>query len=420
MNSKLKKYFKTQFLKKKGSFIDLPVIDGIKISSSSANLYKKKTRKDLCLFYFENGASHAGVYTKSKIFAECIKWNKQPKSKKIKVLFVNTKNANALTGRQGFNSLKMIRKKISEKLNIRESECYFASTGVIGERFPVEKIKKSIPKLIKENNITLAKSWLEAAKAIMTTDTMPKLSKTSFFINKQKIHIAGIAKGSGMIFPNMGTMLGFIFTNLNISKKLLKLALKNNLDKTFNAISVDGDTSTNDMVLLFSTEKANNKKIINARSKEFKIFESQLKEVMLALAKQITIDGEGASKFIEIHVVGAKNYKDGKQTAFSVANSQLVKTAIAGEDPNWGRILMAIGKSNSKLNVQKINLKLGNQFIYKNGCISKNYKENQASEYMKGNEIKILIDLNLGRSEFKAFSCDLTHKYISINADYRN
>ena len=420
MNSKLKKYFKTQFLKNKGSFVDLPLIDGIKISSSSANLYKKKSRNDLCLFYFENGASHAGVYTKSKVFAECIKWNKQPKSKKIKALFINTKNANALTGKQGFNSLKVIRKEISKKLNVMESECYFASTGVIGERFPIEKIKKTIPKLIKANKITLAKNWLQAAKAIMTTDTIPKLSKNSFFINKKKINIAGIAKGSGMIFPNMGTMLGFIFTDLNISKHLLKLALKNNLDKTFNAISVDGDTSTNDMVLLFSTEKGNNKKIINARSKEFKIFESKLKEVMLVLAKQITIDGEGASKFMEIHVIGAKNYNDAKQTAFSVANSQLVKTAIAGEDPNWGRILMAIGKSNSKVSLNKIDLKLGNQFIYKKGDISKYYKEIQASKYMKGNEIKILINLNLGKSEFKAFSCDLTHKYISINADYRN
>ncbi len=223
-----------------------------------------------------------------------------------------------------------------------------------------------------------------------------------------------------MIFPNMGTMLGFIFTDLNISNQLLKTALKNNLDNTFNAITVDGDTSTNDMVCLFSTEKVKNKKIISAKAKEYKIFESKLNEVMLSLAKQITIDGEGASKFIEVYVIGAKSKNDAKQIAFSVANSQLFKTAIAGEDPNWGRILMAIGKSNSKTNIDKINLKLGDQFIFKNGNISKQYKEKKASKYMKGNEIKILINLNLGKSEFKAYSCDLTHKYISINADYRN
>ena len=365
MDLKLKKYFKTQFLKNNGSFIDLPVLDGVKISSSTANLYKKKNRKDLCLFYFENGASHAAVFTKSKVFAECIKWNKKPKTKKIKVLFINTKNANALTGKQGFNSLKIIRKEISKKLNIKDKECYFASTGVIGEKFPIQKIRKAIPKLIQKNKISSATNWLNAAKAIMTTDTIPKLSKNYFFLNKKKISIAGIAKGSGMIFPNMGTMLGFIFTDLNISNQLLKLALKNNLDKTFNAVSVDGDTSTNDMVLLFSTEKAKNKKIISSKTKEFKLFQSKLHQVMLSLAKQITIDGEGASKFIEISVTGAQNNRDAKQIAFSVANSQLFKTAIAGEDPNWGRILMAIGKSNSSININKIDLKLGNQFVFK-------------------------------------------------------
>ena len=364
MDLKLKKYFKTLFLKNKGSFLDLPVLDGIKISSSSANLYKNKTRNDLCLFYFENGVNHAAVFTKSKIFAECIKWNKLPKSKKIKVLFINTKNANTLTGKQGFNSLKTIRKEISKKLNINDRECYFASTGVIGERFPIEKIKKAIPKLIEKNKKSSARNWLQAAKAIMTTDTMPKLSRNYFSINNKKIKIAGIAKGSGMIFPNMGTMLGFIFTDINISNHLLKLALKNNLDKTFNAISVDADTSTNDMVLLFSTEKANNKKIISSKTRDYKIFQSKLNEVMLSLAKQITMDGEGASKFIEIHVTGAKNNKDAKHIAFSVANSQLFKTAIAGEDPNWGRILMAIGKSNSEINVNKIVKKVDIFFIF--------------------------------------------------------
>tara|TARA_B100000963_G_scaffold147636_1_gene128539 strand:+ start:69 stop:1331 length:1263 start_codon:yes stop_codon:yes gene_type:complete len=420
MDLKLKKYFKTQYLKNNGSFIDLPVLDGVKISSSTANLYKKKHRDDLCLFYFENGASHAAVFTKSKVFAECIKWNKKPKAKKIKVLFINTKNANALTGKQGFDSLKIIKKEISKKLNVRDKECYFASTGVIGEKFPIQKIRKAIPKLIKKNKTSSAKNWLNAAKSIMTTDTIPKMCKNSFFLNKKKISIAGIAKGSGMIFPNMGTMLGFIFTDLNISNQLLKLALKNNLDKTFNAVSVDGDTSTNDMVLLFSTEKAKNKKIISAKTKEFKLFQSKLHQVMLSLAKQIIIDGEGASKFIEIVVIGAQNDTDAKQIAFSVANSQLFKTAIAGEDPNWGRILMAIGKSNSSININKVDLKLGNQFIFKNGNISKSYKENKASRYMKGVKIKIFINLNLGRSEFKAYTCDLTHKYISINADYRN
>ena len=420
MDLELKKFFKRHFLKKNGLFLDLPNIKGLKISTDSANLYKKKKREDLCLFYFEDGANHAGVFTKSTAAAECVKWNKLSKSNKVKFLFVNTKNANALTGKQGFNSLKKIQKKISNQIKAKDKEFYFASTGVIGERFPVEKIEKKIPDLINKIKLTSGKAWIKAAKAIMTTDTIAKLSCKTFKIKNKKINIAGIAKGSGMIFPNMATMLGFIFTDLNISNHLLKMALKNNLEKTFNAISVDGDTSTNDMVLIFSTSKANNKKVTNSRSKEYKIFESKLNEVMMSLAKQITIDGEGASKFIEIEVVRARDKKDAKQIAFSIANSQLFKTAVAGEDPNWGRILMAIGKSNVNANINKMNLKLGNQFIFKSGNIAKTYKESLASKYMKGCEIKVLVDLGMGKSDFKAYTCDLTHEYISINADYRN
>ena len=420
MDLGLKKFFKRHFLKKNGSFLDLPNIKGLEISTDSANLYKKKKREDLCLFYFEDGANHAGVFTKSTAAAECVKWNKLSKSNKVKFLFVNTKNANALTGKQGFNSLKKIQKKISNQIKAKDKEFYFASTGVIGERFPVEKIEKKIPDLINKIKPTSGKAWIKAAKAIMTTDTIAKLSCKTFKIKNKKINIAGIAKGSGMIFPNMATMLGFIFTDLNISNHLLKMALKNNLEKTFNAISVDGDTSTNDMVLIFSTSKANNKKVTNSRSKEYKIFESKLNEVMMSLAKQITIDGEGASKFIEIEVIGARDKKDAKQIAFSIANSQLFKTAVAGEDPNWGRILMAIGKSNVNANINKMNLKLGNQFIFKSGNIAKTYKESLASKYMKRCEIKVLVDLGMGKSDFKAYTCDLTHEYISINADYRN
>ena len=420
MHKKLKIFFKGQFLKKSGDFLDLPLIKGLKFSTISANLYKKKGRKDLSLFYFQDGANHAGVFTKSQTCAECIKWNKQKKSKKIKALFVNTKNANALTGKQGFNSMLQIQAEISKLKKIKKDEFYFASTGVIGEKFPVEKIKKNIPALVNNLSDPSSKNWINASKAIMTTDTIEKLSKAEFKIDNKKIKIAGIAKGSGMIFPNMGTMLGFIFTDLNISNVLLKRALKNNLEKTFNAISVDGDTSTNDMVLLFSTGKANNRIITNYKSKSYKIFEQKLFEVMLSLAKQITVDGEGATKLIEIKVNGAKKINDAKNIAFSIANSQLFKTAIAGEDPNWGRILMAIGKSSIKINPKKIDLKLGNQFIFKKGNISKNYKEKIAAKYMKGCNLKIDINLGLGKQNFKAFTCDLTHDYITINADYRN
>ena len=420
MNLKLKKLFKSQFLKKNGAFRDLPSIQGLEISSLSAGLYKKKGRRDLSFFYFEDGANHAGVFTKSQVSAECIKWNKIPKATKIKALLVNTKNANALTGKQGFDALKKIQKEVSKKIKIKSNEFYFASTGVIGEKFPIKKIEKKIPKLIDGKKNTSQTNWINAAKAIMTTDTIAKVSGKTFKIQNKKVSLAGIAKGSGMIYPNMATMLGFIFTDVNISNALLKLALKNNLEKTFNAISVDGDTSTNDMLLIFSTGKANNKKITKVNSKDYKIFENNLCEIMLSLAKQITFDGEGASKFIELDIQGAKSYLDAKNVAFSIANSQLFKTAIAGEDPNWGRILMAVGKSHALVKTKKIDLKLGKQFIFKKGNIFKNYKESVAAKYMKGSNIKILVNLGLGKNKFKAYTCDLTHEYISINADYRN
>ena len=420
MHLKLKNFFKGQFLKKNGDFLDLPKIKGLKISSLSADLYKKKGRRDLSLFHFEDGANHAGVFTKSQTQAECIKWNTANKSKKIKALFVNTKNANALTGKQGFDSMLTIAKEINKVEKIKNNEFYFASTGVIGEKFPIEKIQKQIPNLVNGLKETSSKNWINASKAIMTTDTIEKLAKASFKIKNKNINIAGIAKGSGMIFPNMGTMLGFIFTDLNISNNLLKKALQNNLDKTFNAISVDGDTSTNDMVLLFSTGKANNKQIKKVNSKEYKVFENKLHDVMLSLAKQITVDGEGATKLIELNIKGAKNSEDAKKIAFSIANSQLFKTAVAGEDPNWGRILMAIGKSKVKINQQKIDLKLGTQLIFKKGNISKQYKESLAARYMKQCNLKIDVNLGLGKKSFKAFTCDLTHDYITINADYRN
>ena len=420
MNLKLKKLFKSQFLKKNGAFRDLPSIQGLEISSLSAGLYKKKGRRDLSFFYFEDGANHAGVFTKSQVSAECIKWNKIPKATKIKALLVNTKNANALTGKQGFDALKKIQKEVSKKIKIKSNEFYFASTGVIGEKFPIKKIEKKIPKLIDGKKNTSQTNWINAAKAIMTTDTIAKVSGKTFKIQNKKVSLAGIAKGSGMIYPNMATMLGFIFTDVNISNALLKLALKNNLEKTFNAISVDGDTSTNDMLLIFSTGKANNKKITKVNSKDYKIFENNLCEIMLSLAKQITYDGEGASKFIELDIQGAKSYLDAKNVAFSIANSQLFKTAIAGEDPNWGRIIMAIGKAGPKINLKKLLIKFGNLKIVQDGKLHQSYSETSTAEYMKNENIDLDIEIFTGKKSFTAYTMDLTKKYIDINADYRS
>jgi len=246
------------------------------------------------------------------------------------------------------------------------------------------------------------------------------MSCSTFKINGKDVNIAGIAKGSGMIFPNMGTMLGFIFTDANISSTVLNSFLQKKVENTFNAISVDGDTSTNDMVLLFATNKAKHNIIKSKNSKEALIFEKHLEEVMLNLAKQVAMDGEGAKKFITINVINCKNKNLSKNIAFSIANSPLVKTAIAAEDPNWGRILMAVGKVDEKINKDKVSLKIGNYLIFKDGEIAKNYDESKVKEYMSGKSIDIHVDMSTGKEKFTAYTCDLTHDYISINANYRS
>ena len=398
---------------------DLPVIEGMELSTASAGLYKKQ-RDDVCFFYFKEGANFAGVYTKSSTKSHCIVWNQSITSKKIKALFVNTKNANTLNGQQGYTAIKELAYLISRNKNISQKDILFASTGVIGEKFPLLKIKYSIDKLMERSVKPNKFEWIGAANAIMTTDTIAKMAYESFDINNKKINISGIAKGSGMVFPNMGTMFGFIFTDANISPSVLNYFLKKNVEETFNAISVDGDTSTNDMVLLFSTNKSKNKLITNKNSPAAKIFEQRLKIVMLDLAKQIVADGEGAQKLITINITNCKNKNLAKTIGFSIANSPLVKTAIAAEDPNWGRIMMAIGKVSPDIKIEKVSLKIGPTSIFRNGEIVKNYKESDVKEHMKNREILIHVDMRSGKNNFSVYTCDLTKEYISINADYRS
>jgi glutamate N-acetyltransferase/amino-acid N-acetyltransferase len=397
---------------------DLPIIEGMELSSASAGLYKKQ-RDDVCFFYFKEGATFAGVYTKSSTKSHCILWNKSITSKKIKALFVNTKNANTLNGQQGYTSIKELAYLISRNKNISVKDILFASTGVIGEKFPLLKVKYSIDKLMSKTMKPNKFEWIAAANAIMTTDTVAKMTSESFQVNNKKINIAGIAKGSGMVFPNMGTMFGFIFTDANISPSILNYFLKKNIEETFNAISVDGDTSTNDMVLLFSTNKSKNKLITNKNSPAAKIFEQKLKIVMLDLAKKIVADGEGAQKFISINIANCKNKNLAKSIGFSIANSPLVKTAIAAEDPNWGRIMMAIGKTSPDIKIEKVSLKIGETLIFRNGEIVKNYKESDVKEHMKKSKILISVDMRSGKNNFSVYTCDFTKEYISINADYR-
>ena len=413
-------------------FQDLDHIDGVSISTICANLYSKP-RDDLVMFYFRDGANYASVYTQSKIISENIKWNLSIKSKKIKSLIVNTRNANAFTGSEGYEALKDIAGELSIQLSkkqnededypkkILNNEILFGCTGTIGEKYPREKIKKNIPELIKKIKYTQNKLiWLKAALGIMTTDLKPKLAMEECKIGNEKIKIYGIAKGSGMIFPNMATTLGYIFTDANLSNDVLKKLLKKNIDTTFNAITCDGDTSTNDMVSIFSTGKVKNSIIKNINDKKIKSFDQALHSVLLNLSKRIVADGEGANKFITIKVIKSKNDKDAKKIAFSIANSNLVKTAIAGEDPNWGRVIMAIGKSGININLDKLSINFGNLKIIEKGKISKDYKESEVANYMKDKAIDITINLNAGVKNFTVYTMDLTKNYIEINADYRS
>ena len=411
---------------------DLDHIDGVSISSVCANLYKD-TRDDLVMFYFRDGANYASVYTQSKIISENIKWNLNQNSKKIYSLLVNARNANCFTGRQGYRSLEKIADQISQGLTakqkedednpkiIKPKEIIFGCTGTIGEIFPEDKIKNKIPILVKNIRYTQNKYiWMKAALGIMTTDTQPKMSMENCKIAGSSVKIFGIAKGSGMIQPNMATTLAYIFTDANISNEILKKLLKKNISTTFNAISCDSDTSTNDMVSIFSTGKVKHPRIKNYNDKRVRYFEEALKKVLLSLAKRVVSDGEGASKFITINVENCKNEDDAKKIGFSIANSPLVKTAIAGEDPNWGRIVMAIGKSNVLINLEKLSIKFGEYSIINNGKLNLNYNESDIVNYMKNDNIDININIFKGSKKFTTYTMDLTKKYIEINSDYRS
>ena len=418
--------------KKMKEFQDLDHIEGVSVSTVNANLYEN-SRDDLVMFYFREGANHASLYTQSKIVSENIKWNLSNKPKQVFSLLINTRNANCFTGKQGFKSLEKIAEVLSTNLSekqkidedqpreIKNKEIIFGCTGTIGEAFPEEKIKNKIPELIDKIKYTQNKYiWMKAALGIMTTDTQPKMAMEECFIGNSQVKIFGIAKGSGMIQPNMATTLGYIFTNAHIPNDVLKKLLLKNVSTTFNAITCDSDTSTNDMLTIFSTGKVKHSKITNINDEKLKDFDQALNKVLLNLAKRVVADGEGATKFITVSVKNCKTENDAKKIAFSIANSPLVKTAISGEDPNWGRIIMAIGKAGVQMNIDNLSIKFGDLFIIQGGKLSANYSEDIALEYMKGDTIDINIEIGNGSKNFTAYTMDLTNKYIEINGDYRS
>jgi len=398
-------------------------VNGVKIATTNCGI-KYKNRDDLLLISFDDEANVAGVFTTSSMPAASVVWcKKNIKKGTAKALIVNAGNANAFTGKVGEKTVIDTANAASKALNCKPSQVFISSTGVIGEVLKSSIITNAISNLVKnfKNDET---SWDKASKAIMTTDIKQKTVSKTCKIDSKKITITGFAKGSGMIAPNMATMLGYIFTDADISAKVLSSLLKEFTEETFNAITVDSDQSTNDTVLLFATKAAKNKQITSISSANLKDFKIKLKEVMKALALMIVVDGEGAQKLIEVEVSGASSKKQAKEVAFAIGNSPLVKTALAAADPNWGRIAMAVGKSCKQTSPQKLVIKIGQYQITKDGAKHPNYIEEKVHQYLKNNEVKISVDLGIKpkstAKQATIWTCDLNEEYIKINKSYRS
>ena len=397
------------------SFPDIPSIKGVNFSTASAGV-KYQGRSDVMLAVLDPGTEIAGVFTSSstRSFAviDCEEKIHLKDSSSGAAIVVNSGNANAFTGYRGKVSVDTITSMAAEVLNIPRSRVFSSSTGVIGEELPHNLIIDALGKMVADKT---KQDIFEAAKAIMTTDTYPKGSVRKVLTDQGEITIAGIAKGSGMIAPNMATMLVYLFTDASLKKNVLQSYLSEINERTFNSISVDGDTSTSDTVLMAATGKSGIRIEKNDEN-----FSQGLASLMTDLAHQVVKDGEGASKFIEINIVNARNKTDAKTHAKSIANSPLVKTAIAGEDPNWGRIVMAIGKSGAQAERDKIKIFFGDILVAEKGWVAPNYSEELGAQYMKNTTIKISVDLGLGEANTTFWTCDFTNDYISINADYRS
>ena len=391
-------------------------ISGVSIASTHCGL-KNNGKEDLVLIKFQQPSDILSVFTKSMLAGSPIKWNKSIcKKEKVSAILINSGNANVFNGTQGDTVVKKIVKTLASKINSHEDEIYLASTGVIGEPLDANKIIKKIPFLI--NNLKNdSESWLKAANAIRTTDTYPKVHSEKFNGKGSKFFINGIAKGSGMIAPNMATMLSFIITDANVSKLELKKKFSQLIEKTFNSITVDSEMSTSDMVLLVNIGRKQAPILDKTEKKDFFI---KLEILMEKLAQYIVRDGEGASKFITINISGAKNNNEAKTLAMSIANSPLFKTAMAGSDSNWGRIIMALGKSNIKLDAKTISIKFGDFFIFRQSTNFSKKNLSKINNYLLGDNIEISISVGNKKGKARVWTCDFTKNYISINADYRS
>lgn len=410
-------------------FPDLPVIDGVRLNAVNAGVRYTTGRLDVMLAELAPGTVVAGTFTKSLTRAAPVLWCQErlaalaskPTRKPLGIL-VNAGNANAFTGRHGKAAVAEAVGAAGKALGTPKGNVFMASTGVIGEALPAERITKKLGQLAR--GLAPGKIGM-AAQAIMTTDTYPKGTGKVVELGDAQVSIAGIAKGSGMIAPDMATMLVFIFTDAAISQKLLQAAVSELTDQSFNCITVDSDTSTSDTLLVAATGKAvagkaAMKPITRRSDKRFAPFCEALSAVMQDLAIQVVKDGEGASKFAAISVEGAESDPAARQIGLAIANSPLVKTALAGEDPNWGRIVMAVGKSGEKADRDKLSIRFGDIPIAEKGWVAPDYAEADGAAYMKQSELEIGVDVGVGKGKATVWTCDLTHGYVSINADYRS
>jgi len=397
----------------------LPAIDGVRLASRACGI-KYRDRADVCLMAFDPGTAMAGVFTRSKTVAAPVEWCRRAlEAGRARAVVVNSGNANAFTGRLGEDSTAAVAAAAAAALSCRPRQVFLASTGVIGEPLPHERIVKAMARL--EAGLKPA-GWAAAARAIMTTDTYPKAATRTAEIGGRKVTLNGIAKGSGMIAPDMATMLSFAATDAKLPQALLQRLLERAVQRSFNCITVDGDTSTSDTVLLAATGKAGHPRVpAGCRPGDALIrdFARALDDLMLDLAHQVARDGEGAQKFVAITVSGAASAAAARRIGLAIANSPLVKTAIAGEDANWGRIVMAVGKAGERAERDRLKIAIGGVELAREGRRVDGYDETPIARHMKGRDIDIAVDVGVGRGRATVWTCDLTHGYIDINADYR-
>lgn len=406
------------------SFPSLPAVGGLQLAAAEAGV-RYQGRPDLMLAALPSGASIAGTFTNSSMSSAAVRWSRQSlgqlrasSTPGPSAFLVNSGNANAFTGEAGDQAAAEMARLAADAVGCPAENVFVASTGVIGEPLPLEPIAASMDTLASG---LAPGNWEPAARAIMTTDTFPKGASAEATVDGAKIQVAGIAKGSGMIAPNMATMLAFVFTDAAIAPLPLQEAVTACVDETFNCITVDSDRSTSDTVLVAATGSADMPPIASASDPRLPKVTEALEKVMGSLARQIVRDGEGVTKFVTIRVTGAKSRAEARMIAFSIANSPLVKTALAGEDPNWGRIVMAVGKSGADVVQSKLCVTFGSIEVARDGAVSPNYTEEAGAAYMRRAEIEIGIDAGTGKDgEATVWTCDLSKSYVEINADYRS